>query len=563
MAAPSDTQIVQFEALKTELAFYRDFFWAHQNRLVSSSSTHHQGKHSNESDNTPTQGGAVTRPFAVGYRLQMSEAQRRELEAEAVFLHDHYQGRLAEAESRLAEQRKLREEALEANLSLRQELLALRRERRATHHYLTQGPLWTETVQPLSIALLCCYEHICRMKVEAEAFRFLLQASLMMATSSSTASESGKVPSTKPTTFATSKALIEAAVRSDVSRKTLQLAEQFQPHLLPPLLPEDSVEQPKSNHTRSGHPPQAMRLQADLDDYVTAALFRAQLTLQKLTVTTLHEDNDDEDDEVDADDVELKARHASQQEETKAAAAVDVGNLVAEPRPLDVSPAVAHPPQAPSPSPASPAATTMAAMPRASSATAKPIEEQFSTDPSAPTVVAQQTAADLLRKFYGKALAAPASPRYTDHIAESALLLDPLVTANQQLQSEVASLRTELSAVKRRAQSSSPSTQDAVVGPVNSASRHRSSHHRLASLSSRGVRATEQDGSGFEHHSDGELAALLHSAHQDLLQFEHVARSTNDMGIKGRMVRKMKEVHKDMEKAVLLQKAQQRSSGKR
>ena len=40
-------------------------------------------------------------------------------------------------------------------------------------------------------------------------------------------------------------------------------------------------------------------------------------------------------------------------------------------------------------------------------------------------------------------------------------------------------------------------------------------------------------------------------AHRDLVQFEEVARSTQDLGVRGRMVRKIRERHGDMEGALM------------
>ncbi|CUI15213.1 Hypothetical protein, putative [Bodo saltans] len=200
-ATPAAPPRVLLEALKSELHFYRDFFWRYQDALRaaavadpelaallnddvkgghSGESQRYNGEGGNEGEHyqdgdvaeqQTTSGGSVCRPFTMGYELQLAEAKSRSLDEEATTLHEHFRRRISELEDTVQRERLQRAHVLNENIQLREANHALCCEVRRLRDGCAD--LSSLHLSRLQMIFLLVDEHIWRARVEAEALRYL------------------------------------------------------------------------------------------------------------------------------------------------------------------------------------------------------------------------------------------------------------------------------------------------------------------------------------------------------------------------------------------------------
>lgn len=149
-----------------ELQYYRDFFWAHQSRLAQVNTASDADGFFECSD------GEEVASFVQGYETAMSAGSHRNIEAEAESLHEHYRGRIDALQHELRNEQLLRHNS-EKRLLHAQEanhVLCKKLRRYAAVLEGRSGFL----IPAIQMTLLESSEKIWRMKIEVEALKYLL-----------------------------------------------------------------------------------------------------------------------------------------------------------------------------------------------------------------------------------------------------------------------------------------------------------------------------------------------------------------------------------------------------
>jgi hypothetical protein len=175
MAQPSDPQPtrVLLEALKSELHFYRDFFWRYQDALRAAAVADPDLAELLNGFDTPSNDcePGTHKPFTVGYELQLAEAKCRSLDDEATTMHEHFRRRIGELEAAVQQERQQRAHVLKENIQLREANHALCCEVRRLRDGCSE--LSSLHLSRLQMIFLLVDEHIWRARIEAEALRYL------------------------------------------------------------------------------------------------------------------------------------------------------------------------------------------------------------------------------------------------------------------------------------------------------------------------------------------------------------------------------------------------------